>query len=670
MKKIGFVVYYPFQWFVHKNVFNELKEYAEVIIDLRPHSTRFAGSHLKSIEDLLKKNNVKYRILEYDDYGNHSYLESFFAEYSALVSLWESGCMRIKETSHLKKICLTYGSGKELTMVRKTRAVYDLILAYGDRDSKLFSLFTTTKIVGNPKFDDYFNNIFDEDLIKELNDKLDKKKKTLLYLPTHSDLCSIDVIAPELIKIKNKYNIIVKLHYYTVQEYPEFESLFIDNKIITYKDDTDLITLLKLTDIVLSDNSSAIFDAILADKKLLITNFLDQNFLDEEHKKIKILKRGIAGASTYSGSIENQIKQNKMVETLEDPADLESKLNGIFELDNYKESRMKVKEELFTYRDGKSAKRAAEEIMNLLNGKTVSTKGIMYHANLNTENLSSKFYSNNNSLIKENSMLRQQSFEILDLNNKRLIFVINSKNHDKSLEITIKSIEKLNLINYKIIVVNGTKNKKINLNIVQVKNFQEIKEEIYLEKEAKIFFLQRGTIITKNFVEKHLMLYSQYKNLVTITSRVNFFSIREINPNLVFFDKVLYNSHFEEFSINKKCTEISIFDALSIDANYFNLTSHSLNYKIDMFTGASLFKKNSNMCVHAYLNISIDNINNISDIEIFKYLFIIGYYDFFATNITRQFNFMSTSNFFFKLRAKFYYLLGFYYAIVMRKNFS
>ncbi len=104
-----------------------------------------------------------------------------------------------------------------------------------------------------------------KDFKKHKNNK--DQKPNLVLLPTFGDVCCIDILTDSAIsKIKEKYNVIAKSHHaihFRVEEKKRFERL---EKIadVFYDSDTSIITMLEQADVVLSDNSAAIFDTIVA----------------------------------------------------------------------------------------------------------------------------------------------------------------------------------------------------------------------------------------------------------------------------------------------------------------------------------------------------------------------------------------------------------------------
>src|SRR3989344_311069 len=380
--KIGFVILYPFFFHVFKDVYKYLKRDAEFIIDLGIFFPNQQPENLvRDIIHVLQKHGVSYRILRYEDYYHPRFLRSFFAQYSVLVGVWKLGAMNLECTRGKKTVLMQYGAGKEITTYSLSKISTNLFLAYGEPGRGFYSLFTDSVVVGNPRFDDWFKDTVDVSAIKEIKSRLDPEKKTILYLPTHSDLSSIDVLAKEVGRLKEAYNVLVKLHHYTPREEPERTARMEAQGVIVVHDDTDPLPLLKVADAVISDNSSAIFDAILADKPLVLADFWDKDELDVEHRKIKKLRRGFRGALTYSESIEQRIKKDGSEHTLRRAADLRKTIaNALLDSAQYKKKRKVLRDQLFAFTDGRSAERAAEAINALLRATDVKPRPFLYHA--------------------------------------------------------------------------------------------------------------------------------------------------------------------------------------------------------------------------------------------------------------------------------------------------
>lgn len=382
VRDIAFIIHYPYQWYVYKNTYRELGERAEFIIDMGAFfPVDQPPGLLERVVELLEKNKARYRILQEDDYRNPEYLETFFASYKTLVSVWERGSMQLPCNDDKRKVNMTYGSGKELTMVRPSRGIHDVILAYGPRDHALFSYYTHSVIVGNPRFDDWFNGTVDARSIPGVTHMLVPAKKTVLYLPTHGDLSSIKALSGALADLTPLYNVIVKTHYFTTEEEQEHMAVLKKSGVILVTDEVDLLPLLSVADVVLSDNSSAIFDAILADKPTVVTDFLSDDYLDVSHKELRELRRTMQGASTFSQSIEQLIKKEGRVLTLKKAESLAPVITeALKDSEYFRAQRARLREELYSYRDGGCAKRAATEIQQVTDAPKSYERPILYHA--------------------------------------------------------------------------------------------------------------------------------------------------------------------------------------------------------------------------------------------------------------------------------------------------
>lgn len=142
--------------------------------------------------------------------------------------------------------------------------IFDGFLCYGKEDSIPLSNYGYTFQIGN---------------IKYLNEKkLEKSnsKKTLLYLPTYGDLSSIELVIPELTKMQSDYNILIKPHHCTEYLANEDETRrknkiytnFPKNKIFSSK--YPIEDLINQSDLIITDLSGAIFDAICLKKSVVV----------------------------------------------------------------------------------------------------------------------------------------------------------------------------------------------------------------------------------------------------------------------------------------------------------------------------------------------------------------------------------------------------------------
>lgn len=162
------------------------------------------------------------------------------------------------------KVRYQYGfvSNPDVAFAINTNLYYDVILATNKYDQSNLSAFSQSYIVGPLKYTDYIKKT-----------KKTNKKKTILYLPTHGEDSSISLIYKKLIKLKPKYNIICKAHHLTSFLKEEKKNYLKLKKIgVTFDHKESIIKLFKKSDLVISDNSGAIWDAIIADIPTVVIN--------------------------------------------------------------------------------------------------------------------------------------------------------------------------------------------------------------------------------------------------------------------------------------------------------------------------------------------------------------------------------------------------------------
>lgn len=514
---VGFIIWYPFHYFVYKNVYKHISERAEFIIDI---GSFIPGSQPESllvdIIQLLEKDNVYFRILAPDFYKVESFLYSFFAKYRVLVSVWMTGCVKLDATKNITKVNLTYGVGKELTTFSLQKKDFDVILTYGNFNHKFYSLMTESVIIGNPKFDDWFEGNFDSTLIESL--KLISEKKTILYLPTHSDLSSVREMMPVLNSLTNDYNVIVKFHYLTIREEPELLILPENSKLVFLKDDSDILTLFKIADVVLSDNSTSIFEAILADKPIIVTDFHTERFLNIEHKKIKLSSRGYIGPLTYSGSIEQKIKKDGVVHVIKKPSELKFFLKeSLIENGIMKKKRDLLRNSIYEYQDNKCGLRGAQVIYNFIEGRKKTEKPLLYHLVNDLEkkinlNITPKNFTSKATIVifdQEN-----QSFEDKIFSLHSVISTVLFSKMDVDVFLITKNYEQVKLAVSKL-NINFQKNLvKI---ISQDRPLGVLFKDVVNESKGDIlFFTTTSCIVPKNWIETFSGLYGEHSDTAGI----------------------------------------------------------------------------------------------------------------------------------------------------------
>jgi len=165
---------------------------------------------------------------------------------------------------------LQYGLAKEPHNYGPWRSLGDLQLAYGEYSAAFFKQYSPTVVVGNPAHDRFHDANYCAAARKAWSGRLDHRRPTIVYAPTWGDLSTSNIFIDAVAALAREYNVIVKLHHNTAltdkrrRRLPNQRSLH-----MLYEAD-DLLDTLVVADVVLSDYSGAIFDAVHCGKPVLL----------------------------------------------------------------------------------------------------------------------------------------------------------------------------------------------------------------------------------------------------------------------------------------------------------------------------------------------------------------------------------------------------------------
>lgn len=200
-----------------------------------------------------------------------------------------------------------YGLAKDRWGHAWWNAFYDLILCYGNHSQSKLNIAGSAVTVGNPRFDDWHNRSYDRQLVKVLT--RNHSKPIVLYAPTFGDLCSIPHWAERLNALQQSCTLLVKLHHGTRFRPSETASLHTMEKSFRKNivNSISSFALLEAADLVLTDNSGFIFDAIHAGKRTVLLQWtgLDEllqgnDTFSDTHSAEQTARRYIDTASTLT----------------------------------------------------------------------------------------------------------------------------------------------------------------------------------------------------------------------------------------------------------------------------------------------------------------------------------------------------------------------------------
>ncbi len=189
-------------------------------------------------------------------------------------------------------IKFNYGMGKDW-LHSSSDLFFDYVLCYGNRDGLFSEPYSRIMEVGAIKF-------------YKIKKKKLNKKKTILYLPTYGEYSSIDKLYYALEKLQDEYNVIVKLHHGTTFLEPERVKLFKNFKNV-YDHKASMKKLFSEADMVISDSSGAIYDAIATKTPVAIFDI----------KKYKLYNEKIKSG-------EEVLFENNLVNKFDDPKEVKN----------------------------------------------------------------------------------------------------------------------------------------------------------------------------------------------------------------------------------------------------------------------------------------------------------------------------------------------------------
>jgi CDP-glycerol glycerophosphotransferase (TagB/SpsB family) len=343
---IFFYVEYPYYFPHFLPIAKELEK--------KGHSAKFILNPLQNenlMIEIADKNNLDYSF-ERSNLFDKNIDVVFFANHFANIEEIKS-----------KKVFMDHGVGTKHCDYERALKSYDVVLVEGDYRFKMLNeqfpaYIDKIKKVGFSKLDSAIDFSQEETKIYLEKYNIDENKKTILYAPTFFP-SSIEKMSETFPEDFEGYNIIVKPHYLSLHRsrYKKQQNMFekwkkYDNCSVCDASEYSLIPFLSLSDIMISDESSAIFEFTALDKPVILNRFLTLRLSYYLNPK-KLLKRMDAGIDTYRKIGDNADTYAQMLEMTYD--NLNNK-------DKYKASRETFTQDICGAVDGNVSKRIVQLI--------------------------------------------------------------------------------------------------------------------------------------------------------------------------------------------------------------------------------------------------------------------------------------------------------------------
>lgn len=176
----------------------------------------------------------------------------------------------IEEIRESKIAMLQYGYAKEAHNYGPWRAFGDVCLTFGPYASRKIEPFCPCVATGNPRYEDWGDPAFTQ-RARELHARgLDPRRKTVLYAPTWGALSSFETFAEAIASLSEEFNVILKIHHITQRDRGGAMARLRKKFPRLAGADDDIVELLAVSDVMISDYSGAIFDAVYCRKPLVL----------------------------------------------------------------------------------------------------------------------------------------------------------------------------------------------------------------------------------------------------------------------------------------------------------------------------------------------------------------------------------------------------------------
>ncbi|MTD26963.1 glycosyl transferase family 2 [Erwinia sp. J316] len=340
---IGFYMETAFHYEVYKNIIVALQQQGHpctlVIADLC--EAEFVGE-MAALIKTLKHDGLEVMLL--------SKILSQKIVLATMVSPYYTPVLNGTARQHVRAM---YGLAKDRWGHAWWNAFYDLILCYGNHTRDKLNIAGCALTVGNPRFDDWHNRQYDRQLVRAL--MRNKSKPLVLYAPTFGELCSIPYWAERLNALQQSCTLLVRLHHGTRLKSSEAASLQTMEKYFRKNIVNSLssFALLEAADLVLTDNSGFIFDAIHAGKRAVLLEWPG-------------LKDILQGTETYSDCSSAEQTARQHIDTASTLEELQMLLSDSVKSSDPAELEAFRQHYCDSYQDGQAGLRAATAITQLM----------------------------------------------------------------------------------------------------------------------------------------------------------------------------------------------------------------------------------------------------------------------------------------------------------------
>lgn len=195
---------------------------------------------------------------------------------------------------------LQYGYAKEAHNYGAWRSFADVSMTFGPHASARMAPFCAAVATGNPRYEDWATAPFRQGARAKLAGRLDPAKKTVLYAPTWGELSSYSRFADAVLALADEFNVILKVHHITERAGKKPLEPVRGKFGVIHGAHDDIVELLTQADVLISDYSGAIFDAVYCQVPIVLLTDPELNFPPDcscDPNSIERARRGELGES-------------------------------------------------------------------------------------------------------------------------------------------------------------------------------------------------------------------------------------------------------------------------------------------------------------------------------------------------------------------------------------
>lgn len=274
MPAVGFLVWNEFQFFHVKSV---LEQFPETILLIEARSglrRRFPMVVTKGLSNRIE-------VIKSTDLARIDDLVD--------VVVVQSNTDAKRHLKRAKIAGLQYSLSKEWHQYGPWLTETDLVLCFGEYSRNLIQSQAPVVVVGNPRMEDYFANRLNEDTLQRYAQDLDPSKPTLMLAPSWQGKSLVRSLERGLKELRRDFNVFWAPHHNT-RIFDSVLSNWFKRNTTAYD---RYLYYLKLADILVSDTSGSLFDAIYAGKPVIIADFTADE--TEHGQSIEFQRRGEIG---------------------------------------------------------------------------------------------------------------------------------------------------------------------------------------------------------------------------------------------------------------------------------------------------------------------------------------------------------------------------------------